>query len=794
MKEYNHKEIEKKWQDNWEKEKIYKVEDKGSSNEYILVEFPYPSGNLHVGHWYAFAVSDIYARYRKMLGKNVLFPIGFDSFGLPAENAAIKNKVNPRTWTNQNMEYMEKQLKSMGAMFDWDRKIATSDPEYYKWTQMFFNKFLSAGLAYQAENYVNWCPSCKTVLANEQVNSGKCERCESEIEQRKMKEWKLKITDYAEKLLDGLNKVDFQDSIKEAQKNWIGKSTGTYFNFPINNTDLEIKVFTTRPDTYFGITYLVLAPENNLIDILKDKITNIEEVMNYRKKTGARTELDRISDAQNKTGVKLEGVSFKHPALGTDLPIFVADYVIFSYGTGAVMAVPAHDQRDYDFARKFNLQIKEVIEGGNVLKGSYEEYGTLINSQKYNGLNSKEAMDLITKDFGEQTTTYRLRDWSVSRQRFWGCPIPVIHCPKCGVVPVKDSDLPVLLPDLEDYTPNDEGKSPLSKASEWVNVKCPNCLGEAQRETDTLDTFIDSSWYFLRYLDPKNTEDFCPKEIQKNWMPVSYYSGGSEHTTMHLLYSRFFQKALYDMGLVVHDEPFKQRNNRGLILGPDGNKMSKSKGNVVDPDKLVERLGADTVRSYLAFIGPYNEAGSYPWDPNGIVGVRRFLERVYSLADKSTIKDSPETISLLHKTIKGVETDYQALKFNTAISKMMILSNHLEKSEFSKDTFKTFLKILAPAAPYLTEELWNDQGEDKSIHLETWPKYNEKETKEDHVVLIAQVDGKFRGRIKIKRGLGDAEIKNLVKNSPEVKRWIEGKKINNTIYVKDRIINFVLEK
>lgn len=950
MDKFNHKEIEEKWRKKWENSQIYSVKSKNKDNEYVLVEFPYPSGNLHVGHWYAFAVTDIYARYRKMLGKNVLFPIGFDAFGLPAENAAIKNKVNPRDWTYSNMEIMERQLRNMGAMFDWDRKIATCDPRYYKWTQWLFIQFLNSGLAYQKRGEVNWCPSCKTVLANEQVVAGKCERCESDIEKKEMTEWKLKITDYAEKLLDGLDKLDWPSHIKEAQRNWIGKSVGTHFEFPIkvsgqvrDGVDGKIKVFTTRPDTYFGITYLVLAPENKIIDEFRDKISNWKEIEDYRRRTGQKTELQRISEAKEKTGVKIEGLSCIHPGTEKEIPVFISDYVIASYGTGAVMAVPAHDERDYEFAQKFGIEIKKVIkphcvdklnpplndkktverdailavlknpktdkyltlrwkkqdwhtfitggidEGEDPIEGAkreileetgyknvkfkkylggptrteffaahkdenrianmhvllfelldeemesisedekeiheiewierkditedmrhaeisiilnsidtekesaFEDYGILFNSKKYDNLDSKEGGRQITKDFGKETTNYKIRDWSVSRQRYWGCPIPVIHCEKCGVIPEEESNLPIELPELDDFTPSDDGKSPLAKAEKWVKTKCPKCGEDASRETDTLDTFIDSSWYFMRYLDPKNEQVFCSKEEQENWMPVNMYSGGSEHTTMHLLYSRFFQKVLFDLKLVTEDEPYTKRNNRGLILGPDGNKMSKSKGNVIDPDELVERLGADTVRAYLAFIGPYNEAGSYPWDPNGVVGTRRFIERIIDLKQKISKRDSDQVLNLLHKTIKGVSEDYESMKFNTGISKLMILSNLLEKEEFSEDTYKKMIQMFSPVAPYACEEMWS-QFENDFIHNSKWPEYEEKYATDKEVQIIIQVNGKFRQRLKIEADLEDSDVKTKVKNSVEMKKWLSGKKIKKVIYVKNRLINFVIEE
>jgi leucyl-tRNA synthetase len=789
MEKYNHKEIEKKWQKEWEEKGIYNTKT-GKDNEYILVEFAYPSGNLHVGHWYAFAVTDIYARYRRMIGHNVMFPIGFDAFGLPAENAAIKNKTNPRDWTYKNMEHMETQLKSMGSMFDWDRKVITSDPEYYKWTQWLFIQLFNKGLVYQAENLVNWCPSCKTVLANEQVVSGKCDRCDSEIEQREMKEWKIKTTEYADRLIDDLDSLDWPEYIKEAQKNWIGRSHGTHFTFEVEGMDEDIKVFTTRADTFFGITYITLAPENKLLQTWKDQISNWSEVEKYIKEAGNKTELERISDSKEKTGVKIEGIEAIHPGTGEKIPVFISDYVIASYGTGAVMAVPAHDQRDFEFAEKFGVEKKEAISGGDISKEAYTEKNTLINSDSFDGLTSDEAIEKITEKFGEKTTNYKIRDWSVSRQRYWGCPIPLIHCDKCGVV--ADENLPVELPDLDDFTPRDDGKSPLAKVEDFVKVKCPKCDAEAQRETDTLDTFVDSSWYFLRYCDSKNSEKFADKDKLKNWMPVGFYSGGSEHTTMHLLYARFFHKALFDLDLVNESEPFAKRLNRGLILGEDGNKMSKSKGNVIDPDEIVERLGADTVRAYLAFIGPYNEPGSYPWDPNGVVGTRRFIERIVSLKENISESDSEEVTKLLHKTIKSVGEDYQALKFNTGISKLMILSNLLEKESFSVDTYKIFLKLLAPVTPFACEELWNNLSEKDSIHLEKWPEFDEAKTIDSEIELMIQVNGKMRGKIRVSAGEKESVIIETAKNSEEVKKWLEDQDIKREIYVKGRLVNFVV--
>jgi leucyl-tRNA synthetase len=809
MREYNHQEIEHKWQSKWRENKVFKTKIEGNkekdNNEYILVEFPYPSGDLHVGHWYAFAVSDIYARYRKMLGKNVLFPIGFDAFGLPAENAAIKHNVNPKDWTYANIERMEKQLESMGAIFDWDNKVITSDKEYYKWTQWLFIQLFNAGLAYQKVGSVNWCPSCKTVLANEQVVSGKCERCDSEITQKEMKEWKLKITNYADRLINDLEKVNWPNHIKQSQINWIGKSTGTNFKFSLDkardkqipNSNYEIEVFTTRADTFFGITYLVLAPENKLVDELKDNIKNWAEIESYRKEAKTKTELQRISEVKEKTGVKLEGITAIHPGTNKELPIFISDYVIASYGTGAVMAVPAHDDRDYEFAKKFGIEVIEVIKSedlkSNINEKAYTEVGILINSDKFNGISSKDAIDQITAEFGEKTTTFKMRDWSVSRQRYWGCPIPIIHCEKCGAVPEVDQNLPVELPYLKDYTPNDDGQSPLAKAFDWGEAVCPKCNGKAKRDTDTLDTFVDSSWYFLRYFDNKNETEFSSKEKQKQWMPVDFYSGGIEHTTMHLLYSRFFQKALFDLGLVFFDEPFTKRNNRGIILGTDGNKMSKSKGNVVNPDEYVDKVGSDTVRGYLAFMGPYNEAGSYPWDPNGVVGIRRFIERVFGLQDKISESDSPEVIKLLHKTIKGVEEDYQNLKFNTALSKLMILANLMEKEKFSKETYKVFVQIFSPITPHVCEEIWSSVGENGFVSNSKWPTFNPEKLVDENLELSIQINGKFRFRTSIPNGLSEDEIKDIVQKLPQTKKWLINKKPKKVIYIQGKIMNLIVE-
>lgn len=859
MKEYDHKKIEKKWQREWAKSKIYKTTDKnkGKKNFYTLVEIPYPSGNLHVGHWYAFSVPDIFARYKRMSGENVMFPIGFDAFGLPAENAAIKKGLNPRKWTYDNIKYMENQLQSMGASFDWSCKIITADPEYYRFTQWMFTEFFKKGLAYQKKTPANWCPSCKTVLANEQVVDGKCERCDSKVEKKEILQWNLKITDYAERLLNDLDKLPWPEPIKNSQRNWIGKSDGAEIEFQLlafsfqKNSKLKaksqkleaIKVFTTRPDTIFGATYLVLAPEHEFIQEQitnnQSQITNKSEIQKYVDQSKKKTEIERTTEGKEKSGVELKGIKAINPATKEEIPIFVADYVLSGYGTGAIMAVPAHDQRDFEFAKKFNLPIKPILfeytreesEDKKVIKTTHyypnskitdsqilnnlksqaikyiggnksiSSNGFLFDSGKFDGLNSEQAKDEIIKFVGgTKKTTYKLRDWGVSRQRYWGVPIPIIHCEKCGQVPVPDKDLPVKLPEIKDYLPRDDGRSPLAKAEKWVNVKCPNCKGKAERETDTLDTFVDSSWYFLRYTDPKNKKEFASKKKMENWMPVDFYSGGAEHNTMHLLYSRFWQKALYDFGLVKDEEPYKTRMNRGLILGPDGNKMSKSKGNIVDPDEIVRNLGADTIRMYLAFIGPFNEVGSFPWSTDGIVGVRRFLEKVWNLKnklqitnDKTQKKPNPEIENLMHQTIKKVGEDIESLKMNTAVSQLMIFVNALTKQEkiFRKE-FEILLVLLAPFAPHLTEELWHKLGNPRSIHLTLWPKYDQSKIQGSKTKIGIQIDGKIRDILEVENDASEDEIKSKALESEAVKKWLANREVKKIIYIKGKILSIVL--
>lgn len=1120
MRGYDHKKIEKKWQKEWEKKGLYTTKDtqKGKENFYLLTEFPYPSGNLHVGHWYAFSIPDILARTMRMQGRNVLYPIGFDAFGLPAENAAIKHKLNPRKWTEKNIAYMKNQIRSMGTTFDWSREVQTIDPAYYKWTQWQFLQFFKNNLAYQKETPVNWCPSCKTVLANEQVVDGKCERCDSEVVQKQMLQWNMRITDYADRLVDDLEGLDWPEQIKESQRNWIGRSEGAEIDFPIKDTkitryvllhgreatsqsvflpwlkskleargyevevpdmpntmnpdDVEqteyvmkhckfdektavvghsfggiialrlleqgvklgrltlvstpysgkwkdskkretvraalkkgfnfdtikkncgdfvalydttdqivpmsdgesyaeklgcalvkgkgskwhflgkeerevlkavaptISVFTTRADTLFGATYVVLAPEHSLVSALTPQVSNKGEVEKYIQSAKKKTELER-QENKEKTGIELKGVKAINPATGKEIPVWVADYALAHYGTGAVMGVPAHDERDFAFATKYRLPIVEVIEplivqrtgpdalrdesmtdrpsilafvqhwaedkylavhfkptnvkgpvSGGVEKGEEpiatakreigeetgylsaafvrklgigihckyysEKYGNLFvhftpllfkladdsyktpapheqeqhniswlsrdefdafvnradmrlawerieggfaytgdglltESGEFSGMESDAARKAIAQKYGTLKKTYKMRDWVVSRQRYWGVPIPIIHCEKCGTQPVPDKDLPVKLPEVKDYLPDGTGKSPLAKAKKWVSVKCPQCKGKAERETDTLDTFVDSSWYFLRYADPKNKKKFADAKKMNAWLPVNLYSGGAEHTTMHVLYSRFWHKALFDLGLVKDKEPYARRMNRSLIMGPDGQKMSKSRGNVIDPDQVVERLGSDTVRMYLAFIGPYNEVSNYPWNPDGVVGIRRFLERVWR-ASAMVQKDVVQELEApLHKTIKKVGEDIAALKFNTAISALMILLNAVEKKgRIGKTQWHTLLKLIAPFAPHMTEELWSETGMKKSIHTESWPLYAEDKLQDDTMKIAIQVNGKTRGEIEIASDASKEDIEKFART--EVAARLDGKKVIRTIVVPNRLVNFVIEE
>ncbi len=789
MESYNHQEIEKKWQERWRADGIYTVGERDTSKEkeYVLVEWPYPSGNLHIGHWFAFAVVDIYVRFKRMLGKQVLFPMGFDAFGLPAENAAIKHGLDPKEWTEKNVAHMKAQLESMGNSFSWEKTASSTDPEYYRWTQWMFTKFFENDIAYRGKGVVNWCPSCNTVLANEQVTTDeRCERCGAEVEKKEMDEWKMRITKYADQLVDDLDTLDWPQHIKESQRNWIGRSKGARISFDISTGD-KVEVFTTRPDTLFGATYLVLAPDHPLVKKLQQSITNTDEVSRYIAVTQKKSEQDRLDVTKEKTGVVLEGVTATNPGDNKEIPVFIADYVLLGYGTGAIMAVPAHDERDFAFAEKFNLPTLQVIETSEKLP--YAGDGVLIHSGEFDGMDSREAKIAITKKVGGTLeNTYRLRDWSVGRQRYWGVPIPIVYDPDGKAHSIPEEHLPWLLPEDVDFRPT--GEPPLAKSKE-LKERTEKVFGEGWTpEVETMDTFVDSSWYFLRYIDNSNNEVFSSLQKQKEWMPVDLYFGGAEHTTMHLLYSRFWQKALYDLDLVTENEPYTKRVNRGLVLGPDGNKMSKSKGNVIDPDEQVARLGADTVKMYLAFMGPYGEVTNYPWDMGGIVGIRRFLERVYSLKTHITETDTDEVITLLHQTIHKVQNDITYYKFNTAISALMVFVNTAEKKGISQETYEVFLTALAPFAPHLTEELWSMCGKGTSIHLESYPEYDPQKLLSDSVSIVVQINGKTRGAVEVPTDSSEGDVVKKVQDTDEFSRWIEGEP-SRVIYITNKLINIL---
>ncbi|MEK9154720.1 MAG: class I tRNA ligase family protein [Patescibacteria group bacterium] len=971
----NFQSIEKKWQKIWEKKGIYKVKDRvrGRRNFYHLIMFPYPSGDLHIGHWYNFAPADVFARFKKMTGYNVLSPIGFDAFGLPAENAAIKRGIHPKDWTYKNIKTMTVQLKSIGAMYDWSRHITTADPKYYKWTQWMFLKFFENGLAYKTKATANWCPKCHTVLANEQVVNGQCERCQTEVVQREIEQWLLKITDYAEKLLKGLENLDWPEKTKIMQKNWIGKSEGAIIEFKVKSLKFKvnekIEVFTTRLDTIYGCTYLVIAPENELIEKIKSQIANWPEVLNYIEESKRKLERERLTEDKQKTGVELKGVKAINPFNQEEVPVYVADYVLGHYGTGAVMAVPAHDERDFEFTKKYNLPIKEVIIpnridkknppvsgkiskerknvhalvrnpknnkflclkskkflwvtfpmggveenedvveaakreveeetgyknlklvkilGGEVraeyfakhkdenrvayttgvlfdlideekspvdkewedsheimwisendvnydtlchaeldvwltrLKNheqAYTEDGILINSGRFTKLESSEAREKMAEwlkknNSGEKSVKYRLRDWIISRQRYWGAPIPLVYCENCadklkikklknyskgeilnpGWIAVREKDLPVELPNVKNYLPTEEGKSPLAHSQKFVHAKCPKCGGPAKRETDTMDTFVCSSWYYLRYVDPKNNKKFAEAKKIKNWLPVDVYIGGAEHAVLHLLYVRFFTKVLNDLKYLNFKEPFLTLRHQGTILGTDGQKMSKSRGNVVDPDSLVRKFGSDTVKMHFCFMGPYEQGG--PWNPGGILGVKRFLERVHNFSKKQVKKEAKKNIvldKLLHSTIKKITENIGNFRFNTAVSSLMILFNEIERQPaLSVKNWEIFLKLLAPLAPYLSEELWKNIGHKKSIHLENWPRYSSKLAKIKNFELIIQINGKFRDKILVESGISQEHSEKEAFASEKIKNFIGDKEVKKIIFVPDKLINIVI--
>lgn len=802
-KGYDYAQIEKKWQDIWDEKQTFAAKDDYSLPKfYGLVEFPYPSGQgLHVGHPRSYTAIDIVCRKKRLEGYNVLYPMGWDAFGLPTENFAIKNHVHPAEVTKKNIANFKRQLKSLGFSFDWSREINTTDPEYYKWTQWIFLQLYKKGLAYKKKMSVNWCTSCKCVLANEEVVNGNCERCGSEVIHKEKSQWMLKITDYAEKLLEGLDEVDFIDRVKTQQRNWIGRSYGTQVKFSTNIGD-TFEVFTTRADTLFGVTYMVMSPEHPLINKWADKITNMDEVTAYKQEAAKKSDFERTELAKDKTGVKISGVTAINPVNGREVPIFIADYVLISYGTGAIMAVPAHDTRDWEFAKKFGLPIIEVVAGGeDVQKAPYTECATgkLVNSGFLDGMSVEDAKKAIQewlteRNLGERKTNYKLRDWVFSRQRYWGEPIPIVHCDKCGYVPVPESELPLVLPNVDSYEPTDNGESPLAKMTDWVNTTCPHCGGPAHRETDTMPQWAGSSWYFLRYCDPHNDKELASPEALKYWTPVDWYNGGMEHTTLHLLYSRFWHKFLYDIGVVPSPEPYAKRTSHGMILGENGEKMSKSRGNVVNPDEIVRDYGADTMRVYEMFIGDFEKAA--PWSQSSIKGSKRFLDKVWALSDKLTEGDSyrTELESAFHRTIKKVTEDIEGLKMNTAIAALMSLLNDIQGfGSINRAEFKTYLILLNPFAPHMTEELWQQAGFEGMLNEAEWPKYDEAKCADSTVEIAVQVNGKIKARINVAADISAPDAIVAAKADGAVTAAIEGKSIIKELYVPKKLVNIVVK-
>lgn len=802
-KGYDYAQIEKKWQDIWDEKQTFAAKDDYSLPKfYGLVEFPYPSGQgLHVGHPRSYTAIDIVCRKKRLEGYNVLYPMGWDAFGLPTENFAIKNHVHPAEVTKKNIANFKRQLKSLGFSFDWSREINTTDPEYYKWTQWIFLQLYKKGLAYKKKMSVNWCTSCKCVLANEEVVNGHCERCGSEVIHKEKSQWMLKITDYAEKLLEGLDEVDFIDRVKTQQRNWIGRSYGTQVKFSTNIGD-TFEVFTTRADTLFGVAYMVMSPEHPLINKWADKITNMDEVTAYKQEAAKKSDFERTELAKDKTGVKISGVTAINPVNGKEVPIFIADYVLISYGTGAIMAVPAHDTRDWEFAKKFGLPIIEVVAGGeDVQKAPYTECATgkLVNSGFLDGMSVEDAKKAIQewlteRNLGERKTNYKLRDWVFSRQRYWGEPIPIVHCDKCGYVPVPESELPLVLPNVDSYEPTDNGESPLAKMTDWVNTTCPHCGGPAHRETDTMPQWAGSSWYFLRYCDPHNDKELASPEALKYWTPVDWYNGGMEHTTLHLLYSRFWHKFLYDIGVVPSPEPYAKRTSHGMILGENGEKMSKSRGNVVNPDEIVRDYGADTMRVYEMFIGDFEKAA--PWSQSSIKGSKRFLDKVWALSDKLTEGDSyrTELESAFHRTIKKVTEDIEGLKMNTAIAALMSLLNDIQGTgSINRAEFKTYLILLNPFAPHMTEELWQQAGFEGMLNEAEWPKYDEAKCADSTVEIAVQVNGKIKARINVAADISAPDAIAAAKADGAVTAAIEGKSIIKELYVPKKLVNIVVK-
>ena len=798
---YNFKRIEPKWQKAWDDAGVFKAVDFSEKPKfYGLVEFPYPSGaGMHVGHIKAYSSIEVISRKRRMQGYNVLFPIGFDSFGLPTENYAIKTNTHPHIITVRNVEHFKDQMKSVGFSFDWSREISTSLPDYYKWTQWIFLKLFENGLVFRAKTLVNYCPHCKVVLSNEDSQGGKCDICHSEVVQLPKDVWYLRITQYADKLLDGLDEVDYPDSIKQQEVSWIGKSTGAFVNFAVDGTDEKLEIYTTRPDTLFGVTFMVVAPEHPLLDKYKDRISNWDQVEAYREECAKKSEFERTQLVKDKTGVRIEGLDAVNPLNGKKIPLFIADYVMMGYGTGAIMAVPAHDQRDYDFAKTFGLDIIQVIEGGDISKEAYAGDGVMINSDFLNGYTNKKdsiarVLDELEKmGIGHRGVQYKMKDWAFNRQRYWGEPIPLIHCEKCGTVGVPYEELPLTLPDVENFEPGQDGQSPLARIESFVNCTCPKCGGPAKRETDTMPQWAGSSWYFLRFVDPNNDKAFADRDKINYWMPVDWYNGGMEHVTRHLLYSRFWHHFLYDIGEVNTPEPYAKRSYQGLILGPDGDKMSKSKGNVVDPMDIVEAYGADTLRTYVMFMGDYTSAT--PWSEDTVKGCKRFLDRVAALTDIATAtEENPEIESKVHKTIKKVSEDIESMKFNTAIAAMMTLINDFGKAgAITKTDLLNFIKLLSPFAPHLAEEMWAELGQEGFIATAEWPAWDEEKTKDATVEIGVQVNGKVRGTIRIPADCGRDEALAAGKADLNVQKFIEGKTVVKEVYVPGRILNIVVK-
>lgn len=786
-KDYNHQKIEGKWQKIWEKKKVFEAKDKSPKKKfYPLIEFPYPSGDgLHVGHPRPYIGLDVIARKRRAEGYNVLYPIGWDAFGLPTENYAIKTGVQPIVVTKLNTDNFRRQIKSLGVSFDWSREINTTDPKYYKWTQWIFLQLLKHDLAYKAKATVNWCPKDKTGLANEEVIDGKCERCGTPVEKKEKDQWILRITKYADRLDKDLDKVDYLPKIKIQQRNWIGRSEGSEISFEVSKNPENIKVFTTRPDTIFGATYVVLAPEHELVKKLWNQIENKEEVSAYLNEVKNKTEIERTTEGREKTGVHLCGVNAINPANKEKVSIWIADYVLASYGTGAIMAVPAHDERDGEFARKYSLPFVKVL----------SDEDKLINSGKFNGMDSEKAKKEITKFVkGKVVVKFKLRDWIFSRQRYWGEPIPVVHCKECGIVPLSEKDLPLVLPKIDKFAPTESGESPLATLDKWVNTKCPQCKGPAKRETDTMPNWAGSSWYFLRYIDPKNGKKLADPKKLKKWMPVDWYNGGMEHTTLHLLYSRFWNKFLYDIGVSPVSEPYQKRTSHGLILAKGGEKMSKSKGNVINPDEIVFTYGADTLRMYEMFMGPFSEA--IAWGEENILGVRRFIERAWRLQSRIDPKEKskPKFEFILHRTVDKVSSDIENMAFNTAVSAMMILVNEMEKmTVINKGDYEMLLKILSPFAPHVTEEIWQNLGNKSLLAMEKWPKADPKKMIELEVKIAVQINNRVRAEVLIPTGAEETEVVHIAREIPDVEKWLLGKEIKKTIYVKNKLLNLIVD-